>query len=59
VGRGYFQGIVEVWFLICMVIGGQGCPYFGEIVLAERMGFVLRFGDICIGWEGWFFPQDF
>jgi hypothetical protein len=32
---------------------------FGEIVLAKRTGFVLRFGDICIGWEGWFFPQDF
>jgi hypothetical protein len=29
---------------------------FGEIVLAEMMGFVLRFGDICNGWKGWFFP---
>jgi hypothetical protein len=25
---------------------------FGEIVLAEMMGFVLRFRDICISWEG-------
>jgi hypothetical protein len=26
VGRGNFQGFVEVWFSDFLVIGGQGCP---------------------------------
>jgi hypothetical protein len=26
VGRGNFQGFVEVWFSDFYVIGGQGCP---------------------------------
>jgi hypothetical protein len=26
VGRGNFQGYVEVWFSDFSVIGGQGCP---------------------------------
>jgi hypothetical protein len=30
--------------------------YFGEILLAESMGFVLIFGDIYFGWEVFFFP---
>jgi hypothetical protein len=42
--------LLRFGFLICMVIGGQGCPwYFGDICLAERTRLSSVFGDICIG----------
>jgi hypothetical protein len=38
------RDLLRFGFLIFLVIGGQGCP---QILV------------ICIGWEGWFFPQNF